>query len=124
MMGWHHLPDGHYAVLDPDDPTVMTYWRKRRSRFAPWPPKARYGPPTPPRGGINGIWNVFSGQTATALLALLQQLPETEAWLAEWAARPTIAEALAEGGEAGQTALDWRDRISAEIGSFAVWRGA
>lgn len=86
--------------------------------------EARYGPPAPPRGGVNGIWNVFSGQTATALLALLQQLPETESWLADWEGRPTIAEALAEGGEAGRTALDWRDRISAEIGSFAVWRRA
>ena len=86
--------------------------------------EARYGPPSPPRGGIDGIWNVFSGQTATALLALLKQLPETGPWVADWEGRPTLAEALAEGGEAGRTALDWRDGISAEIGTFAVWRRA
>ena len=84
--------------------------------------EARYGPPSPPRGGIDGIWNVFSSQTATALLALLKQLPETGSWVADWERRPTVAAALAEGGEAGRTALDWRDRISAEIGTFAVWR--
>jgi hypothetical protein len=84
----------------------------------------RYGPPAPPRGGIGGVWNVFSAQTATSLLALLQQLPENESWIAEWEVRPTVAAALADGGEAGRTALDWRDAISAEIGRFAVWRRA
>ncbi len=84
--------------------------------------EARYGPPSPPRGGIGGIWNVFAGQTAASLLALLQQLPETESWLAEWEARPNLAAVLKESGEAGSTALDWRDAISAEIGRFAAWR--
>ena len=86
--------------------------------------EARYGPPAPPRGGIGGVWNVFSAQTAASLLALLQQLPENESWLAEWEARPTVEAALAGGAEAGRTALDWRDAISAEIGRFAVWRRA
>ena len=86
--------------------------------------EARYGPPAPPRGGIGGVWNVFAGQTATSLLALLKQLPGDELWIEEWEARPTLAAALAEGGEAGRTALDWRDRISAEIGRFAAWRRA
>jgi hypothetical protein len=84
--------------------------------------EARYGPPSPPRGGVDGIWNVFAGQTATSLLALLKQLPETESWLAEWEARPNLAAVLKESGEAGSTALDWRDAISAEIGRFAAWR--
>ncbi|HEV7517362.1 MAG TPA: hypothetical protein VGR07_13760 [Thermoanaerobaculia bacterium] len=86
--------------------------------------EARYGPPAPPRGGIGGVWNVFAGQTAASLLALLRQLPGDESWIAEWEARPTVAAALAAGGEAGRTALDWRDAISAEIGRFAVWRRA
>lgn len=86
--------------------------------------EARYGPPTPPRGGIDGIWNVFSGQTATSLFALLGQLPETETWLAEWRARPNLEAVLAESGETGRAALDWRDAISAEIGKFAAWRRA
>ena len=84
--------------------------------------EARYGLPSPPRGGIGGIWNVFSAQTATSLLALLKELPETESWLAEWEARPNLQTVLAESGEAGRTALDWRDAISAEIGRFAAWR--
>ncbi len=86
--------------------------------------EARYGPPAPPRGGIGGVWNVFSSQTAASLLALLRQLPETESWLAEWEARPNLATVLAENGEAGRAALDWRDAISAEIGRFAAWRRA
>jgi hypothetical protein len=84
--------------------------------------EARYGPPSPPRGGVDGIWNVFAAQTATSLLALLKQLPETESWLAEWEARPNLAAVLEESGEAGGTALDWRDAVSAEIGRFAAWR--
>lgn len=84
--------------------------------------EARYGPPSPPRGGIGGIWNVFAGQTAASLLALLKQLPETESWLAEWEARPNLAAVQKDHGEAGRTALDWRDAVSAEIGRFAAWR--
>lgn len=42
------VPDGYYAVLDPDDPTTMTYWRQNTDRhgpvLVPWPPRARYGP--------------------------------------------------------------------------------
>jgi hypothetical protein len=38
------LPDGYYAVLSPDDPAVMTYWRVVNDRIAPWPARARYGP--------------------------------------------------------------------------------
>lgn len=36
----------YYAVLDPSDPTTITYWRQVRADRppAPWPAKARYGP--------------------------------------------------------------------------------
>lgn len=35
----------YYAVLDPDDPDRMTYWyRTKRGRIMPHPPKAHYGP--------------------------------------------------------------------------------
>jgi hypothetical protein len=39
------LPDGYYAVLDPDRPATMTYWRARDGVLRPWPAKAHYGPP-------------------------------------------------------------------------------
>jgi hypothetical protein len=38
------LPDGYYAVLDPADPSVMTYWRAKSGRVKAWPTNARYGP--------------------------------------------------------------------------------
>lgn len=42
------IPDGYYAVPDPDDPGTMTYWRQRTDTHGPaltsWPPRARYGP--------------------------------------------------------------------------------
>lgn len=41
------LPDGHYAVLDPQDPDVMTYWRVRSGRMSAWPAKAWHGPARP-----------------------------------------------------------------------------
>jgi hypothetical protein len=33
-----------YAVPDPDDPGLMTYWRERNGILYMWPNKARYGP--------------------------------------------------------------------------------
>lgn len=41
------LPDGYYAVLDPNHPETMTYWRIRGSSLSAWPAKAWYGPPRP-----------------------------------------------------------------------------
>lgn len=43
------IPDGYYAVADPDHPGTITYWRmhrhpKRGRVLDPWPAKARYGP--------------------------------------------------------------------------------
>jgi hypothetical protein len=52
-VGMTAIPDGYYAVPDPLDPAVMTYWRQRATMpsgrpavraFNPWPDKARYGP--------------------------------------------------------------------------------
>ena len=38
-------PRRHYAVLDPDNPQQMTYWRDTPSGWLDvWPPKAQYGP--------------------------------------------------------------------------------
>lgn len=49
------LPDGHYAIPDPDDPTRMTYWVKKTTKgrpvFVPWPRGARYGPMATVRRG-------------------------------------------------------------------------
>ena len=49
---WQDLPEGHYAIPDPHDPGVITYWRRKnikgkravRPSFGPWPLKARNGP--------------------------------------------------------------------------------
>lgn len=40
------IPDGYYAVPDPDQPDTMTYWRSRYAdhAFTAWPAKATYGP--------------------------------------------------------------------------------
>lgn len=35
----------YYAVPDPNDASVMTYWRRdKRGQLQPWPERARYGP--------------------------------------------------------------------------------
>lgn len=38
------LPDGYYAITDPDNAETMTYWRASKGRLAIWPAKAWYGP--------------------------------------------------------------------------------
>lgn len=43
------IPDGYYAVADPDHPGTITYWRmhqhpKRGRVLDPWPAKKVYGP--------------------------------------------------------------------------------
>ena len=52
------LPDGYYAVPDPDDTTAMTYWRAKGGGLHPHPAKTWYGPARPlrqdapsPKGG-------------------------------------------------------------------------
>jgi hypothetical protein len=46
------IPDGYYAVPDPDEPGAMTYWRARGGRTQPWPAKAWYGPARPLRRDV------------------------------------------------------------------------
>ncbi|MFE1539456.1 DUF6011 domain-containing protein [Streptomyces microflavus] len=41
------LPDGYYALLAPQDPDTMTYWRVRSGRMTAWPAKAWHGPARP-----------------------------------------------------------------------------
>lgn len=50
---WQSLPEGHYAIVDPHNPQIVTYWRRKdittrkrgaRPQFEPWPLKARNGP--------------------------------------------------------------------------------
>ena len=41
------LPDGYYAVPDPDDETVMTRWRIKDGKWSPRPAKTWYGPERP-----------------------------------------------------------------------------
>lgn len=38
------IPDGYYALPDPDNPAVMTYWHAKDGRIQPWPTKAWHGP--------------------------------------------------------------------------------
>jgi hypothetical protein len=43
--GWVlDVPDGYYAVPDPRDQAVTTYWRVRDGRVAAWPRGATYAP--------------------------------------------------------------------------------
>ena len=41
------LPDGYYAVPDPDDETVMTRWRIKAGKWSMHPAKTWYGPERP-----------------------------------------------------------------------------
>lgn len=34
----------YFAVPDPTDSTLMTYWRQSGAKLTPWPSRARYGP--------------------------------------------------------------------------------
>ena len=38
------VSDGFYAIHDPTDPDVVTFWRRTGDTLTPWPDKARYGP--------------------------------------------------------------------------------
>lgn len=38
------IPDGYYALLNPNNPTAMTYWRARSGTLTAWPARARYAP--------------------------------------------------------------------------------
>ena len=41
------FPAGYYAIADPDDPAIITLWKRTsrtRQRFTPWQARSRYGP--------------------------------------------------------------------------------
>ncbi len=51
----HHLPEGRFAVPDPDDEDRMTYWRVEsitasgsKKELRPWPADVRWAPLRPP----------------------------------------------------------------------------
>jgi hypothetical protein len=82
MTDWSTIPDGYFAVLDPTDPEVMTYWRRKGPNFQSWPAKAWYGPtvrradlpgPGPEREAFVADWSArrrtYLGQIADAILA-------------------------------------------------------
>ncbi|MET9321926.1 DUF6011 domain-containing protein [Streptomyces sp. NPDC003038] len=50
------IADGYYAIPDPDDADVMTYWRRTRTArtnaLKPWPTRAWYGPKVPRRSEV------------------------------------------------------------------------
>lgn len=50
------IPEGYYAVPDPDDPATMTYWRRaitpKASSLKAWPAKAWFGPAVPRRADV------------------------------------------------------------------------
>ncbi|MEO3976333.1 DUF6011 domain-containing protein [Streptomyces sp. CAU 1734] len=74
------VPDGYFAILDPADPAVMTYWRVTAGRVTPWPRKAWWGPARPlkrdaPAGMEERIAWMRSWQTAyRAWAATVHQL--------------------------------------------------
>ncbi|MCY0957670.1 DUF6011 domain-containing protein [Streptomyces sp. H27-H5] len=47
------IPEGYYAIPDPDDSTTMTYWRRaitpKTNGLKAWPAKAWFGPAIPLR---------------------------------------------------------------------------
>ncbi len=52
MTYWTDIPDGYYAIPDPNDPTLITYWRRKNNTLKAWPAKAWYGPPVPRRSEL------------------------------------------------------------------------
>src|SRR5687768_12342969 len=54
LMSEPTLPDGYYAIPDPDDAATMTYWRAKDGGLHPHPAKAWYGPPRPLRKDAPG----------------------------------------------------------------------
>ncbi|WP_284576678.1 DUF6011 domain-containing protein [Streptomyces sp. 2P-4] len=50
------IPEGYYAIPDPDDPATMTYWRRaispKASVLKAWPAKAWNGPAVPRRADV------------------------------------------------------------------------
>lgn len=43
--GWlGDVPEGHYAIRDPHEPTRVTTWRVKSGRLDAWPKEARNGP--------------------------------------------------------------------------------
>lgn len=60
MTDWHDIPEGLYAVLDPEKPDRMEYWCRKdvrtkrgpRPLFKAWPP-GKFGPEL--RGGVRPV---------------------------------------------------------------------
>lgn len=107
------LPDGYYAVLNPDDPATMTYWRVRTGRITAWPAKAHHGPPrllkrdAPADRDARIAWmRVWSSRYQSWMqrlhAALIADLP---------AARRTFADLTVRCCECGRALTDDRSKV-------------
>lgn len=86
-VGWFgEIPEGHYAIPDPHDPTVVSMWRVKRGQMEPWPKQARFGPrlyrrdlppePEQARVAIEAYWVTVRGyreEVATLLATAPEQ---------------------------------------------------
>ena len=107
-----NLPDGYYAVADPDQPEQITYWRSRAGQLKPWPAKAHYGPVAYRRdvpkdhaakvAFIEAHWEKVRAYNTRVLLAIGDDPAAAMARFAEFAVRC---------GRCGRTLTDDRSKV-------------
>lgn len=87
------IPDGYFAVLDPHNVGVMTYWRRVRTAKAvglrTWPAKAWHGPAVPRRADLPEVredrdrfvaaWQETRRAYLGDVVALIAERPEVAA---------------------------------------------
>ncbi|PZT74492.1 MULTISPECIES: hypothetical protein [unclassified Streptomyces] len=103
------LPDGTYAVPDPDDPDTLTLWKVTAGSLDAWPPRRRWAPrmPPPPAGLSPG-----------------ERREHRERWYAAvyWPWKVAVAASIAD--DPGRAADRFRDAVPAEEKPDAVLRRA
>lgn len=112
------LPDGFYAVPDPDGPDepggdAMTFWRVLYGGIEAYPRRAKYGPIPPPRKDLPSdreerdlwmrSWDVLRHEWATRIRAAIEADP--------MAARRRFAEGSARCCECGRPLASGRSRL-------------
>ncbi|MGA5606199.1 helix-turn-helix domain-containing protein [Streptomyces griseoincarnatus] len=102
------LPDGAYAVPDPQDPAVTTLWRVAYGELRPWPPRRRWAP-RPPK--------------ADPSLTAEERRARRERWYAEvyWPWKLTVVEEIR---RAPQAAADLFERLVPEHDRPDAWLSA
>ncbi|MGA5492566.1 hypothetical protein ACPCTG_32760 [Streptomyces pseudogriseolus] len=102
------LPDGAYAVPDPQDPAVTTLWRVAYGELRPWPPRRRWAP-RPPK--------------ADPSLTAEERRARRERWYAEvyWPWKLAVVEEIR---RAPQAAADLFERLVPEHERPDAWLSA